>query len=178
MNLNRHPLYRRRRDKYSENTPYSTTIPTASDFLMTCRPLMISPPNRSRASAGRRRPNIRRPPQDELVVLALDDPGSNVEYGMEGQRRAGQGRKRPRIDGKDSGGGRSQETPPPMPTRVNRQSNTSWAALRRTLHERYRECLENGAAQASAAEASRRARFGDLANARGGYGKLLSPGLR
>ncbi|CAM9241375.1 unnamed protein product [Sphacelaria rigidula] len=142
------------------------------------RPLMISPPNRSRASAGRRRPNIRRPPQDELVVLALDDPGSNVEYGMEGQRRAGQGRKRPRIDGKDSGGGRSQETPPPMPTRVNRQSNTSWAALRRTLHERYRECLENGAAQASAAEASRRARFGDSANARGGYGKLLSPGLR
>lgn len=160
-----------------ENIPYTTTVSTASDLLVSCRPLMVSPPNRSQATARRRRPKIRRPPQDELVVLALDGPSSNVDYKNEGQRRAGQGRKRPRTGSKDSGEC-SQETSPPIPTRAGKQSSTSWAALRRTLHERYRECLEIGAAQASAAEASRRARTGDSANARGGYGESLSPGLR
>lgn len=146
---------------------------------------MVSPPNHRRAAAGRRRPNVRNIPRNGPVLLALAGRGSGNNHGdanpgyaqrTGGKSAGGSGMKRSRVVDKDLGGKRRQETPPARPG-LGKQAESSWLALRLALHERYREFQEDGAAQASAAEAIGRAGTGG-GNAGGGHGELLAPGLR
>lgn len=147
---------------------------------------MVSPPNRRRAAAGRRQPKVRNIPHTGPVLLALGDCDSSKDHGdanpeytkkLGGKSPVGRGMKRPRVDTKDSAEKRGQEASSSRSPGLGKQAEISWLALRLALHERYREFQEDGAAQASAAEAIERAGTG-TANTKGDHGELLSPGLR
>lgn len=73
-------------------------------------------------------------------------------------------------------------TPPPPPRRsLQTKGESSWLALRKALHERYRDCEERGAAEQAAAEALERGRGGGSWSNGGNAssaGETISPGLR
>lgn len=191
------------------------------------RPLVASPPNRRRSSAGRRRPKVRDGSRNGTrgsVVLRLDhDNDDDGDAGGSGSRHGviaaaeieelgavsadqrirptrvgdacgpgggggGSGRggaerqhegsleerskKRPLAAGGSRKRGRT--TPPPP---------SSWLALRRALHERYRDSEEHRAAEQTEAEAAEKGRRGwggsGPNGGRGGWGgEVMSPGLR
>ena len=191
------------------------------------RPLVVSPPNRRRAAAGRRRPKVRggsRNGSRGSVVLRLDhdnDDESDLRVwsssscgaaAMPGTGKldavSANQRTRPTRGGDAGGGGvgggvhgehegnpeerskkrplagegprkRGKMTPPPPPPPLP----SSWLALRKALHERYRDSEEHKAAEQTEAEAAERGRRGwggsGSNGRRGGWGgEVMLPGLR
>lgn len=183
------------------------------------RPLVVSPPNRRRSAAGRRRPKVRdgsRNGSGGSVVLRLDhdsddegdrrvlscsNGGATTRAGIDKLGAVAAGQCTMRIGGGDVGSGvgcgggaggggehegrpeerlkkrplaaggsrkRSKTTPPPPPP-----PSSSWLALRRALHERYRDSEEHKAAEQTEADAR------GTNGGRGGWGgEVMSPGLR
>ncbi|CAM9146110.1 unnamed protein product [Ectocarpus fasciculatus] len=87
---------------------------------------------------------------------------------------------------------RTKVSPPPQPRSLhtaagalgasNSKGESSWLALRRALHERYRDSEEHGAAEQAAAEAAEHGRGGRGGSSKGGRGgcggEVMSPGVR
>ncbi|CAB1120076.1 unnamed protein product [Ectocarpus sp. CCAP 1310/34] len=87
---------------------------------------------------------------------------------------------------------RNKAPPPPQPRSLHTaagafrgsrsKGESSWLALRRALHERYRDSEEHGAAEQAAAEAAEHGRGGRAGSSkvgRGGCGgEVMSPGIR
>lgn len=138
-------------------------------------------------------------------MLRLDDDHNNVDDDYNGDGNVfvtpnGAGlrtRKRPLGVGRygdhpmDAGSGKRGKPSPPRESSPSLQATaqnsktkgvTSWLALRRALHERYRDSEEHRAAEQTAADATERGwGLGGLRSkgGRGGWeGDEMSPGLR
>lgn len=157
------------------------------DGILVGRPL-VNPSPRCRHAAVRRRPRVRNIPRGGPVILASlaeeREPGK-VQRRATGHGEVGKthvhGRKRPReFDSDDHGQDRFAE---PRPVKASKpflgspgNKEDSWSALRKVLHERYRDYGERGAVEESSVEASR-GRNGDVGGA-SGSAELIGPGLR
>ncbi|CBN75167.1 similar to coiled-coil domain containing 111 [Ectocarpus siliculosus] len=89
-------------------------------------------------------------------------------------------------------GKRNKALPPPQPRSLHTaagvfrgsrsKGESSWLALRQALHERYRDSVEHGAAEQTAAEAAEHGRGGRAGSSKGGRGgcggEVMSPGIR
>lgn len=88
-----------------------------------------------------------------------------------------------RFSAENGGSGKDGKfTPSPPPRRsLQTKGESSWLALRKALHERYRYCEERGAAEQAAAQAFEQGRGGGL-GLNGGNGnsagEIFSTGLR
>eukprot|EP00752_Nemacystus_decipiens_P006895 g6193.t1 len=116
-------------------------------------------------------------------VRTIDDNDADVRGGGGGGWGEGEhegrieahSKKRPLAAGGSRKRGKTTPPPPPPPS--------SWLALRRALHERYRDSEEHRAAEQTEAEAAERERHGwggsGTNGARGGRGgEVMYPGLR
>lgn len=87
---------------------------------------------------------------------------------------------------------RNKASPPPQPRSLHTatgafrgsrsRGESSWLALRRALHERYRDSEEHEAAEQAAADAAEHGRGGRAGSSKGGRGgcggEVMSPGIR
>lgn len=142
------------------------------------RPLVASTLNRSQGTR-RRQPLVRPIPEGGPVLLKgleRDGDARLIRGGDKLERVPGAHPQKQALAAKGAGLGEAPRSGP-LPARPpigSSQAGSSWQALRRVLHERYRDYEERGAAEDSAVEAARRGR----GRGGGGDGEVLSPGLR
>lgn len=127
---------------------------------------------------GREKPVIQREDRELCIERITTAPDGNREKACDGQTKT----KFPAAA--ESLGQRSTERsvrgkihprPPDVKSVVgNTNTERSWLAFRKTLHERYRDFEEHGAAEKTAADA----RQGLGSRGAGWEGEVLAPGLR